>query len=104
MSGFRCGVGIAGALLLGAASPGHSADTRNGGQIYAKHCAQCHGSAGVPVMPGAPNLTRPEALMKPDGALAAIVRNGRRTMPGYRGVLQESEIQDVVVYLRTLLR
>jgi mono/diheme cytochrome c family protein len=55
-------------------------------------------------MPGAPNLTRPEALMKPDGALAAIVRNGRLSMPGYRGVLQESEIQDVVVYLRTLLR
>lgn len=104
MRGLYCRLGIAGAVLLGAVSPGHCGDVRKGGQIYAKHCAQCHGNAGVPVMPGAPNLTRPEALMKPDGALAAIVRNGRLSMPGYRGVLQESEIQDVVVYLRTLLR
>jgi mono/diheme cytochrome c family protein len=100
----HCGRGLAGLVLLAAMCSAHGADARKGGQIYAKHCAQCHGNAGVPVMPGAPNLTRPEALMKPDGALAAIVRNGRLTMPGFRGVLQESEIQDVVVYMRTLLR
>lgn len=100
----HCILGLAGAMLLGMATTGQCADARKGGQIYAKHCAQCHGNTGVPVMPGAPNLTRPEALMKPDGAIAAVVRNGRLTMPGYRGILQESEIQDVVVYMRTLLR
>jgi mono/diheme cytochrome c family protein len=92
-------------LALGVASaPVEAADVVKGRKIFAQHCAGCHGAGGVPVMPGAPNLTRPEATMRPDGALAAAIRNGRATMPGFRGLLQESEVYDVIAFMRTLLR
>ena len=55
-------------------------------------------------MPGTPNFTQPQSMMRSDAAFAAVIRNGRMTMPGYRGLLKESEIYDVIAYLRTLLR
>lgn len=79
-----------------------AADTINGGQVYAAHCAACHGSNGVPVMPNAPNFARSERLMRPDVFVAAAIRDGNNAMPSYQGVLSENEILDVVVYLRTL--
>jgi cytochrome c6 len=94
---------VAFGLGLASTSP-DAADVVKGRQVYARHCASCHGPAGVPVMPGAPNLTRPEALMRADGAMAKLIRDGRMTMPGYRGILQESEIYDVIAFMRTLLR
>ena len=42
--------------------------------------------------------------MRPDAALATAIRNGKLTMPGFRGVLQENEIYDVIAFMRTLLR
>jgi mono/diheme cytochrome c family protein len=42
--------------------------------------------------------------MRPDAALATSIRNGKLTMPGFRGVLQENEIYDVIAFMRTLLR
>lgn len=93
------------ALLFALAwSPADAADTVKGGQLYAKHCAGCHGSNGVPVMPGTPNFTQPQTMMRSDAAFANVIRNGRMTMPGYRGLLKENEIYDVIAYMRTLLR
>jgi cytochrome c6 len=85
-------------------SAGHAADTNRGAQLYDKHCASCHGSNGVPVVPGLPNLTRPQAMMRSDAAIATVIRNGRMTMPGYRGLLKDTEIYDLIAYMRTLLR
>lgn len=79
-----------------------AADTIKGGEIYAAHCSACHGSNGVPVMPDAPNFARSERLMRPDVFVAAAIRDGKNAMPSYQGVLSDSEILDVVVYLRTL--
>lgn len=87
-----------------ASTAASAADVARGRQIYARHCAGCHGAAGVPVVPGAPNLSRPEALMRPDGSLATVIRDGRMTMPGFRGLLQQNEIYDVIAFMRTLLR
>lgn len=95
------------ALLVALAAawvPGHAADVHKGGQLYARHCAGCHGAAGVPVTPGAPNFTRPESVMRSDAALAAAIRNGKMSMPGFRGILKDNEVYDVIAYLRTLLR
>ena len=92
-------------LLAALASPvACAADVTKGGQLYAKHCAGCHGSNGVPIIPGTPNFTQPQTMMRSDAAFATVIRNGRMTMPGYRGVLKESEVYDVIAYLRTLLR
>lgn len=86
------------------ASPCAAADVAKGGQLYSRHCAGCHGANGVPVMPGAPNLTRPEAMMRSDGSVAAVIRTGRMSMPGFRGILKDSEVYDVIAFMRTLIR
>jgi cytochrome c6 len=89
---------------LAGAGEALAADMVKGGQIYAMHCASCHGGNGSSVMPGAPNLARGEGLMKPDMQLLASIRAGRNAMPAYIGVLRDGEILDVVAYMRTLRR
>jgi cytochrome c6 len=91
---------LAFALALCGASA-QAADPRHGAELYRTHCTGCHGAAGRPVMPGAPDLTRPTALLKPDQALAQSIRAGRGGMPAYAGVLRERELLDVVTHLRT---
>ena len=81
-----------------------AADVNKGAELYARHCAGCHGARGVPPSPSTPNLTKTESLMRPDAALATLIRNGRMAMPGYRGILRDSEVYDVIAVLRTLLK
>jgi cytochrome c6 len=97
----RSGIILAGALAL-AAGGTSAADVQRGAALYATHCAVCHGVNGAPVMPGAPNFRRMEALMRPDAQLMTAIRSGKGAMPGYFGILREREIQDVVAYTRTL--
>lgn len=79
----------------------HAADTVKGAELYRLHCAGCHGGDGRPVMPMAPDFSRPTTLLKPDLTLLAAIRNGRGAMPAYQGLLRDREILDVVAYLRT---
>jgi cytochrome c6 len=97
----RSGTGLAAALLLWAGAA-CAADIQRGGSLYSTHCAVCHGSNGIPVMPGAPNFRRLESLMRPDMQLMSSIRSGKGAMPGYFGILREREILDVIAYLRTL--
>ena len=90
------------AVAFVAAAPGNAADASKGGQIYAMHCIGCHGRSGVSVMPGAPNLARGEGMMQPDVILLALIRTGKNAMPGYAGILKDTDILDVIAYLRTL--
>lgn len=82
--------------------PASAADLGRGAEIYGRHCAGCHGGNGRPVLPGAPDLSRPTALLRPDMALMASIRTGKGAMPGYAGQLRDREILDVVAHLRTL--
>ncbi|MDP2369650.1 c-type cytochrome [Rhodoferax sp.] len=79
-----------------------AADVNKGRQTYAQQCAICHGPSGTSVLPGAPNFSRGEALMRPDFTLLASVRMGKNAMPAFRGVLADRDILDVIAYLRTL--
>ncbi len=95
-----CGAGL---LALSAGSgAARAADVIRGAQLYTVHCGGCHGPSGVPVMPDAPDFTRPDALLKPDTVLFQSIRSGRRGMPAYQGILKDQEILDVIAYLRTL--
>jgi cytochrome c6 len=91
-------------LLALMAPASEAADVNKGAQLYARHCASCHGKSGVPEMAGLPNFTQPATMMRSDAAIATVIRNGKMSMPGYRGLLKESEVYDVIAYLRTLLR
>ena len=92
----------AGFIALAAAGPACAADAIKGAQIYAKHCAACHGPSGVSVMPGAPHLARGERLMQPDTALLMSLKAGKNAMPAYIGILSDRDIFDVIAYSRTL--
>jgi cytochrome c6 len=97
----RSGIALAVALTVAAGSA-CAADVRRGAALYATHCASCHGANGVPVMAGSPNFRRLDTLMRPDAQLMTAIRNGKGAMPAYFGILRERELQDVVVFLRTL--
>ena len=84
--------------------PAEAADVIKGSQVYAMHCASCHGPAGVSVMRGAPNLARAERMLQSDVALLGAIRSGRNAMPAYAGILTDQQILDVVAYSRTLRR
>jgi cytochrome c6 len=92
------------ALLAGLAltAPAAAGDALRGSDLYRSHCAHCHGPSGKPVLPGAPDFKQPTALLKPDTALLALIREGRGAMPGYAGLLRDREILDLVSHLRTL--
>lgn len=92
------------AATLAAARPATAADLARGSQIYALHCAVCHGPAGQGGTPGAPRFNRGERLLQSDLALLDSVRRGRAAMPAFAGVLRDREILDVIAYLRTLQR
>lgn len=87
------------ALMTGVA---HAADPAKGGELYAIHCASCHGVSGVSIIPNAPNFAQNEGLMSPDGTLLISIRNGKAAMPSYQGVLSDQDILNVIAYLRTL--
>jgi len=80
----------------------HAADVIKGAELYRNHCAGCYGSNGRPVMPGAPDLSQPQALMKPDLTLLSAIRAGKGAMPAYQGQLRDREILDIVAHLRTM--
>lgn len=88
--------------LLGACLGAAAADVAKGAQLYKTHCAGCHGGDGRPVMPTAPDFSRPASLLKPDLALLGVVRTGSGPMPGYQGRLRDADILDIVAHLRTL--
>lgn len=95
-------VAAAGLMALFVAAPALGADVIRGAQVYARHCAACHGPKGMSTMPGAPHLARGERLLQSDAALLASVRAGRNAMPAYVGILTDREILDVIAYSRTL--
>jgi cytochrome c6 len=102
MRGLRPALALA--LALSAAPASYAADVAKGAQIYAQHCAACHGPTGVSVMPNAPNFARSERMLQPDFQLLMAIKSGRNAMPAYNGVLADRDIFDVIAYLRTLRR
>lgn len=95
---------IAAAASLAASSLASGADIARGAGLYQRHCANCHGVSGISVWPGSPNLARREGLMKPDRVLLQVLSTGRGVKPGFRGLLTDEEILDVIAYSRTLAR
>ncbi len=90
------------AALLATVGSAQAADVLRGADLYQRHCANCHGGSGRPVMPTAPDFARPGVLFKPDPVLLEAIRGGRGAMPAYQGVLRDREILDVIAHLRTL--
>jgi mono/diheme cytochrome c family protein len=95
---------LAGLSAFIVTTPAHAADVIKGSQLYARHCAACHGPNGISVMPTAPHLARGDRLMQSDLALLASFKSGKNAMPSYIGILSDAEILDVIAFSRTLRR
>jgi len=79
-----------------------AADYFNGREVYEMYCQTCHGFDGKSMEPGTPDFSSGDALFRPDSDLFAQIRQGKGAMPAYRGMLTDSEIRDVITYLRSL--
>jgi len=84
--------------------PVMAANPEQGAKVYSKNCKNCHGVAGVAQLPGLPDFSRAQGVMKSDNDLLQFVRNGSGMMPAYRGLLSDRDILDVIAYIRTLRR
>lgn len=99
---------IAAALVLLTASSASAKD--EGAAIYRKSsCAMCHGADGKGNTPAgramkARDLGSPDVQKQSDEALAAVIANGKRSMPAFRSSLNEAQIKELVAFIRTLKR
>ena len=91
------------AVLIVAGHEARAADIFNGREVYEMHCQGCHGTDGQSMEPGTPDFTRGESLLVPDTELLKQLRDGAH-MPSYRGMLEDSDLRDVIAYVRTLQR
>ena len=91
-------------VILTVAGGAKAADIYNGKEIYDLHCQGCHGVDGKSMEPGTPDFTRGESLMVPDSELYQRLRDGMGHLPSYRGMIEDSDLRDVIAYVRTLQR
>ena len=84
---------------------------KNGQAVYEKHCLRCHGASGDGLGPDATDLIVPPANFqsvksrtKTDFELLIAISNGVLFSPmhGWRGRLNETEMMDVIAYIRML--
>ncbi len=75
-----------------------------GRELYGRHCESCHGMDGRGLLPGTPDLSRPDAMMLPDSTLMQVIENGSGTMPAYMGILKADEMRAVITYMRTMIQ
>jgi DMSO reductase family type II enzyme heme b subunit len=114
-------VGLALLLPSSAVANEPAAQTAPGQQIYEERCAACHGLEGDGAGPGAERLdprprdfrrgwykirTTASGQLPTDDDLVRVIANGMpgTTMPGWQGVLNDSEIRAVAAYLKGFSR
>ena len=84
------------------------ASNKTGKTLYDKNCASCHGKAGLgdgvkaralKTFPG--DFSLAEYQDQTDGDLFYNTKTGRGEMPKYEGKLSDTDIWNVVNYMRT---
>jgi mono/diheme cytochrome c family protein len=91
-------------LLVGAAVLAHIAPVQAqpaadvGREVYAEHCAQCHGER-LMATGAAPDLK----LLHTDqrARFDQIVRDGKGQMPSWAGMIPDDEIDQIWAYIRS---
>lgn len=87
------------------AAPAFAADPKKGKSVFASSCAACHGVDGAggtgvdaPLLSGQDFLSTTSPAM-----LKAMIETGRpgRLMPGWKGALTPTQIDDVVAYVKS---
>lgn len=75
---------------------------------YKAKCAMCHGPDGkgsaTGQKMGTHDFASPEVKAETDAQLTDIVTKGKGKMPPYGGKLKDTEIKDLVAYIRSLAK
>jgi cytochrome c6 len=92
-------------LVAACASPAFADDAA---ATYKSKCAMCHdpdgkGSATGTKM-GAHDFSSPEVKAESDAQLTDVITKGKAKMPAYGGKLKDTEIKDLVTYVRSLAK
>jgi cytochrome c6 len=70
---------------------------------YKAKCAMCHGADGRGGKMGTKDFASPDIQKLTDAQLAEIISKGKPPkMPSYEGKLKDTEIKDLVTYIRGL--
>jgi len=73
---------------------------------YKAKCAMCHGADGkgspTGLKMGAHDFTSDDVQKQTDAQLTEIITKGKNKMPAYEGKLKDTEIKDLVAFIRGL--
>jgi cytochrome c6 len=73
---------------------------------YKTKCAMCHGTDGkgspTGLKMGVHDFTSADVQKQTDAQLTETITKGKGKMPSYDGKLKDSEIKDLVAYVRSL--
>lgn len=89
------------AVLLSMSGLVNAGDAVKGRGIYEERCSGCHGLSGFPQVPDVPNFSMGQGLMKSDQEIMEKIKRGGTVMPGYKGLMTDAEILDVIAHMRT---
>ena len=85
------------------------ASVKSGEAVYKKNCASCHGKTGLGDGPKAKtletfsgNFSSAEYQKETDGTIFYQIKFGRDEMPKYDKKLEDTEMWDIVNFIRTL--
>jgi cytochrome c6 len=88
--------------LIAVCSAPAAADDAAG--TYKAKCAMCHGPDGKGGKMGTRDFASPEVKAETDAQLTDIITKGKGKMPPYGAKLKDTEIKDLVKYIRSLAK
>jgi len=91
-------------LMPGFALCASSAIAQDAASTYKAKCAMCHGADGKGGKMGTRDFASADVKAESDAQLVDIVTKGKGKMPSYSGKLKDTEIKDLVAYIRTLAK
>ena len=95
---------VAGVVALASTS----AMAQDAAGTYKAKCAMCHGADGkgspMGLKMGAHDFTSADVQKQTDAQLTEIIAKGKNKMPAYEGKLKDTEIKDLVAYIRGLAK
>jgi cytochrome c6 len=91
-------------LTAGIAMCASSAIAQDAAATYKAKCAMCHGADGKGGKMGTRDFASADVKAESDAQLIDIVTKGKGKMPSYGGKLKDTEIKDLVGYIRTLAK
>ncbi len=81
-----------------------SAVAQDAAATYKAKCAMCHGPDGKGGKMGTRDFASAEVKAESDAQLTEIITKGKGKMPAYDGKLKDTEIKDLVTYIRSLAK